>query len=36
VEDKKDKSISLSKFIIATGICSRKEADEWIQAGVVF
>jgi 23S rRNA pseudouridine2604 synthase len=35
MEDKKDKSISLNKFISATGICSRREADEWIQAGRV-
>lgn len=28
-------SISLNKFISATGICSRREADRWIEAGRV-
>ncbi len=30
-----DNSISLNKFISETGICSRREADEWIDAGRV-
>ncbi len=30
-----DSSISLNKFISATGICSRREADKWIEAGRV-
>ncbi|MGH1334663.1 MAG: 23S rRNA pseudouridine(2604) synthase RluF [Aureispira sp.] len=30
-----DSSISLNKFISATGICSRREADRWIEAGRV-
>ena len=30
-----DTSISLNKFISATGICSRREADRWIEAGRV-
>lgn len=30
-----DKSISLNKFISQTGICSRREADQWILAGRV-
>ncbi len=28
-------SISLNKFISSTGICSRREADKWIEAGKV-
>ena len=28
-------SISLNKFISQTGICSRREADKWIEAGRV-
>ena len=28
-------SISLNKFISSTGICSRREADKWIEAGRV-
>lgn len=30
-----DNSISLNKFISSTGICSRREADKWIDAGRV-
>ena len=30
-----DASISLNKFISSTGICSRREADRWIEAGRV-
>ena len=30
-----DKSISLNKYISSTGICSRREADSWIEAGRV-
>lgn len=30
-----DQSISLNKFISSTGICSRREADKWIDAGRV-
>lgn len=30
-----DNSISLNKFISSTGICSRREADKWIEAGRV-
>ncbi|MEO1516397.1 MAG: 23S rRNA pseudouridine(2604) synthase RluF [Bacteroidota bacterium] len=30
-----DTSISLNKFISSTGICSRREADKWIEAGRV-
>lgn len=30
-----DSSISLNKFISETGICSRREADEWIENGRV-
>ena len=30
-----DKSISLNKYISSTGICSRREADKWIEAGRV-
>lgn len=30
-----DSSISLNKFISETGICSRREADEWIEKGRV-
>ncbi len=30
-----DQSISLNKFISQTGICSRREADKWIDAGRV-
>jgi 23S rRNA pseudouridine2604 synthase len=30
-----DNSISLNKFISSTGICSRREADRWIEAGRV-
>lgn len=30
-----ENSISLNKFISATGICSRREADRWINAGRV-
>ena len=30
-----DESISLNKFISQTGICSRREADKWIDAGKV-
>ncbi|WP_116105528.1 pseudouridine synthase [Lewinella sp. IMCC34191] len=26
-------SVSLNKFVAATGICSRREADRWIEAG---
>lgn len=28
-----DPSVSLNKFVSATGICSRREADRWIDAG---
>lgn len=31
----KDQSISLNKYISQTGICSRREADEWIENGRV-
>ncbi len=30
-----DESISLNKFISSTGVCSRREADKWIEAGRV-
>lgn len=30
-----NQSISLNKFISSTGICSRREADKWIEAGRV-
>ncbi len=30
-----DNSISLNKYISSTGICSRREADQWIEAGRV-
>lgn len=30
-----DDTISLNKFISSTGICSRREADKWIEAGRV-
>lgn len=30
-----DQSISLNKFISNTGVCSRREADKWIEAGRV-
>ncbi len=30
-----DHSISLNKYISSTGICSRREADKWIEAGRV-
>lgn len=30
-----DQSTSLNKFISSTGICSRREADKWIEAGRV-
>lgn len=30
-----DSSISLNKFISETGICSRREADEWVESGRV-
>lgn len=30
-----DNSISLNKYISSTGICSRREADKWIEAGRV-
>jgi len=30
-----DHSISLNKYISQTGICSRREADKWIEAGRV-
>ncbi len=30
-----DSSISLNKYISSTGICSRREADKWIEAGRV-
>jgi 23S rRNA pseudouridine2604 synthase len=30
-----DNSISLNKYISSTGICSRREADRWIEAGRV-
>ncbi len=30
-----DSTISLNKFISSTGICSRREADRWIEAGRV-
>lgn len=32
---KDNASISLNKFISSTGICSRREADQWIEAGRV-
>ena len=32
---KNDTSISLNKYISSTGICSRREADKWIDAGRV-
>ena len=28
-----DDSVSLNKYISETGICSRREADRWIEAG---
>ncbi len=31
----KEESISLNKYISSTGICSRREADRWIEAGRV-
>lgn len=33
--DMEDQSISLNKYISSTGICSRREADKWIEAGRV-
>ena len=30
-----EESISLNKYISRTGICSRREADKWIEAGRV-
>ncbi len=30
-----DNSVSLNKYISSTGICSRREADKWIEAGRV-
>jgi len=30
-----DQSISLNKFISSKGLCSRREADRWIEAGRV-
>lgn len=33
MEHHSEHSISLNKYISATGICSRREADEWIAAG---
>lgn len=30
-----DNSISLNKYISSTGVCSRREADKWIEAGRV-
>lgn len=34
-EVKKDNSIRLNKYIASSGICSRREADEFIKAGLV-
>jgi len=30
-----DQSISINKYISSTGICSRREADKWLDAGRV-
>ena len=30
-----DQSVSLNKFLSQTGICSRREADAWIESGRV-
>lgn len=35
VQENNDNSISLNKYISATGICSRREADKWIKDGRV-
>ena len=35
MEKHNDQSISLNKYISSTGICSRREADEWIASGRV-
>jgi 23S rRNA pseudouridine2604 synthase len=35
VERTNENSVSLNKYISSTGICSRREADEWIAAGRV-
>lgn len=35
MDSSNDQSISLNKYISATGICSRREADKWIDAGRV-
>jgi len=35
LERSNEDSISLNKYISSTGICSRREADEWIKAGRV-
>ncbi len=35
MQENNDNSISLNKFISSTGICSRREADQWIKAGRV-
>jgi 23S rRNA pseudouridine2605 synthase len=34
-EEKKDKLVRLNKFIANSGICSRREADEYIVAGLI-
>lgn len=35
MEDPNETSISLNKYISSTGVCSRREADAWIEAGRV-
>ncbi|MFK7807050.1 MAG: 23S rRNA pseudouridine(2604) synthase RluF [Saprospiraceae bacterium] len=35
MKENNDQSISLNKFISSTGICSRREADQWIKDGRV-
>lgn len=35
VKKTEDESIRLNKYIAASGICSRREADQLIQAGLV-
>lgn len=35
MEEKNDNTISLNKYISSTGICSRREADQWIKDGRV-
>ena len=33
--DSKDESVRLNKYIASTGLCSRREADEYIKAGLI-